>query len=144
MPEQSPRNGLIRLRIISPIEEIASLEVERVLLPALAGDILILPNRAPCFITLKTGKVMATLPKKGGQEQIRTFFISQGICEVRRNLCPVLAWGIAEEAVNLEEIEKQLKAEEKKLSSLKERTLPETTVRMEFFKNILTYFDKPA
>ena len=60
MPEESPKNGLIRLRIISPIEEITTLEVTQVLLPAAAGEILILPNRAPCFITLKAGKVEAT------------------------------------------------------------------------------------
>ena len=136
MPEESPKNGLIRLRIISPIKEITTLEVAQVLLPAAAGEILILPNRAPCFITLKAGKVEATLPTG----ETKTFLISQGICEVRRNLCPVLAWAIAEENVNLEEIQEQLTMEEKKLTLHKESGIPFETVRTEFFKKILTYF----
>ena len=138
MPEESPKNGLIRLKIISPTEEIASLEVTQVLLPGEAGDMMILPERAPCFITLKAGKVIATLPNG----DLKTFFISQGISEVRRNLCPVLAWGIEADHVNLEDIKRQLAVEEQKLASPKEVFLPTTTVRLDFFKKILSYFEE--
>ena len=140
MPEESPKNGLVRLKIVSPVEEVALLEVTQVLLPGIAGDIMILPNRAPCFITLRAGKVVATLP----DGKTKTFFISQGICEVRRNICPVLAWAIEAENIHLAEIKEQLSQEEQKLVSHQESGTPFETIRTEFFKMILSYFKKPV
>ena len=96
-PEEAPKNGKIRVKLISPLKEVFSMEADKVLLPAVDGDILILPDRAPIFISLKAGRMVIY---NKGEENIN-YLISAGICEVRRNLCPVLAWGVQEDKYKL-------------------------------------------
>ena len=57
-PEEAPKNGKIRVKLISPLKEVFSMEADKVLLPAVDGDILILPDRAPIFISLKAGRMV--------------------------------------------------------------------------------------
>lgn len=133
MPEESPKNGLIRLKIISPMEEIFNAEVKNVLVPTHQGDILILPNRAPLFVLLQQGKLQATLE----DGSLETFYISKGISEIRRNLCPILAWGINTKNVLKEEIEKLLETEKEKLSLNKHLySFSETSIRIDFLTMI--------
>ena len=56
-PEESPKNGKIRVKLITPLFEATIIEADKVLLPALDGDILILPERAPIFFSIRPGRM---------------------------------------------------------------------------------------
>ncbi len=103
MAEQGPTKGKIKFKIISPLAPVVETEVDKVLLPLASGPTLILPRHAPLLAALKTGKVITTT---AGQDT--TYFISSGLVEVRRNICALCAWGIAEKDVNPNEIRQRL------------------------------------
>ena len=79
------------------------MEVDKVLLPLASGPTLILPRHAPLLAALKIGKVITTI---NGKET--SYFISSGLAEVRRDICALCAWGIAEKDVNPTEIQSRL------------------------------------
>lgn len=132
-PEPSPENGKIRVKLITPLFESYIVEADSVLLPALDGDILILPDRAPIFFSLRPGRMIVY---NQGQEPIK-FLISSGVCEVRRNLCPVLAWGGREDKINPEKIKKQLEMAIKALPSTHELAKSDALSRIDFLKMVL-------
>ncbi len=133
-PEEAPKNGKIRVKLICPLYPVATLEADSVLLPAVDGDILILPNRAPIFFNLTAGRMIVY--NKG--EKPVSFMVSSGICEVRRNLCPVLAWGQYEDKIDKETVEKRLAKAHKVFKTYRSdfgRT--EAASRIEFYKKVL-------
>lgn len=133
-PEEAPKNGKIRVKLISPLKEVFSMEADKVLLPAVDGDILILPDRAPIFISLKAGRMVIY---NQGQENIN-YLISAGICEVRRNLCPVLAWGVEESKLQIDHVKKELSRARvicKDNASYMQKK--EVSTRVDYFKRIL-------
>lgn len=103
-PEPTPPAGKVRVKLVSPLQPVIEMEVDKVLIPASKGDILILPERAPIIFTLRAGKLITF----NGKEQ-KTFYVSKGVCEVRRNICPVLAWTVAEGGMTRTEIQERLK-----------------------------------
>lgn len=140
-PEEAPKHGKIRVKLISPLKEVFSMEVDKVLLPAVDGDILILPDRAPIFISLKAGRMILY---NQGQDNIN-YLISAGICEVRRNLCPVLAWGVEENKLKVSHVKNELTKAKKicrENSSYMQKK--EVSTRVDFFKRILELADKSS
>lgn len=103
MAEQGPQKGKIKFKIISPLAPVVELEVDKVLLPLTSGPTLILPRHAPLLASLKCGKVITTTAGKD-----TSYFISSGLVEVRRDICALCAWGIAEKDVNPAEIQSRL------------------------------------
>ena len=103
MAEQGPTKGKIKFKIISPLAPVVETEVDKVLLPLTSGPTLILPRHAPLLAALKTGKVITTTL---GQDT--TYFISSGIAEVRRDICALCAWGIAQKDIKQDEIRTRL------------------------------------
>ena len=133
-PEAEPIKGKVKVRLICPLYEVVTVEADKVLLPASTGDILILPERAPIFLHLKAGRMI--IYNKG--EQPVSYFVSSGVCEVRRNLCPVLAWGVREDKVKPENIAKQLAESERALGAVSSKMAKhEVVARIEFFRTIL-------
>lgn len=133
-PEKAPTNGKVKVRLICPLYEVFETEADSVLLPGVNGEILILPERAPIFVYLKAGRMIIY---NKGQKPI-SYFVSAGVCEVRRNLCPVLAWGVQEDKVKPENIAKQLAESEAALGALtSDMARHEIITRIEFFKTIL-------
>lgn len=133
-PEEAPPKGKIRVKLICPLFEVANIEADSVLLPASEGDILILPDRAPIFLTLTAGRMIVY--NKG--EKPVSFLVSSGICEIRRNLCPVLAWGGYEDKIDAEKIAQQLKKAEEALSGYNtDLGKAEAASRIDFFKKVL-------
>lgn len=132
--EPGPNNGKIRVKLICPLFEVITVEADKVLLPAQNGDFLILPERAPIFISLKAGRMIIY---NEGKEPL-SYLISRGICEIRRNLCPVLAWGGKEDKIDPRIIAGHLKEAERAMkevvSSIEKH---EVIARVEFFKNVL-------
>lgn len=132
-PEESPKNGKIRVKLITPLFEAMVIEADKVLLPALDGDILILPERAPIFFSIRPGRMIVY---NEGEEPI-SFLVSSGVCEVRRNLCPVMAWGGREDKINPHKIKEQLDAALKALPSTDSIAKTEALSRINFFKMVL-------
>ena len=132
-PEPSPKNGKIRVKLITPLFEAFVVEGDSVLLPALDGDILILPDRAPIFLSLRPGRMIVYNKDK---DPIN-FLVSSGVCEVRRNLCPVMAWGGREDKINPEKIKKQLDIALKALPATPSHAKSEALSRIDFFKMVL-------
>ncbi len=138
VPEEAPKNGKIRVKLICPLYPVATLEADSVLLPAVDGDILILPERAPIFFNLTAGRMI--IYNKG--EQPISFMVSSGICEVRRNLCPVLAWGQYEEKIDRAAVEERLEKARKVFRNYRSDVgKSEAASRIEFFKKILELID---
>ena len=132
--EEAPKNGKIRVKLICPLYTVAILEADSVLIPALDGDIVILPDRAPLFFSLKAGRMIVY--NKG--EKPVSFLVSGGICEVRRNLCPVLAWGGYEEKIEASKIATQLKKAQKVFAGYRsDFGKTESASRIQFFKKVL-------
>ena len=103
MAEAGPSKGKIKFKIISPLAPVVETEVDKVLLPLTSGPTLILPRHAPLLASLKCGKVITTT---AGEDT--TYFISSGIAEVRRDICALCAWGMAEKDVKPAEIRQRL------------------------------------
>ncbi len=132
-PEEAPKNGKIRVKLITPLFEATVIEADKVLLPALDGDILILPDRAPIFFSLRPGRMIVY---NQGEEPV-SFLISSGVCEVRRNLCPVMAWGGREDKINPIKIKEQLDAALKALPASDSIAKTEALSRINFFNMVL-------
>ena len=112
-PEPAPDINHVRIKLISPERPIIVAEVDKVLLPCVNGDMMILPRHAPCFCAIKAGKML--LYDKGN---VMTVIVSNGVAEVRRNICAVMAWGVLADKIKRPEVENQLAAAEKLLKSL--------------------------
>lgn len=133
-PEEAPPKGKIRVKLICPLYEVAVMEADSVLLPAVDGDILILPERAPIFFNIRAGQMIVYRK----DEKPVSFFVSGGLCEVRRNLCPVLAWGVQKDQVEVEKIEILLQNAQNVLKDYKnELGKTEAASRIAFYQNIL-------
>lgn len=134
-PEPSPLNNKIKVKIISPSYPVAELAADRVLLPSVNGDIMILPNRAPIILTLRPGRLIIY---NNDKKEPMNFLVSKGIAEIRRNLCPVLAWAGQEINMKSERIRERLTNTQKMLSEAKsdlERN--ELSELIDFFKFVL-------
>lgn len=133
-PEEAPKNGKIRVKLICPLFPGMTMEADSVLLPALDGDILILPERAPIFFSLRPGRMIVY---NKGQKPV-SFLVSSGICEVRRNLCPVLAWGGREEKIDATLIAHHLETALRAFPSYRSTIAKtEAASRIAFFKMVL-------
>ena len=131
MMETGPSQGKIKFKIISPLAPVVEAEVDKVLLPLASGPTLILPRHAPLLAALKIGKVITTT---NGKET--TYFISSGLVEVRRDICALCAWGIAEKDVNPTEIQSRLNTlKSHPTHSPLEQKITEDLIR--FLENIL-------
>lgn len=97
MPEDlGPSAGRIRLKITCPTHLVADVEVDSVRLPGVLGNRLVLPNQAPYFMRLTAGSAIL---KRVGQNDVM-YLLSAGVCEVRRDICAVMAWAIRPEDVD--------------------------------------------
>ena len=132
MAEAGPTKGKIKFKIISPLAPVVETEVDKVLLPLTLGPTLILPRHAPLLAALKWGKVITTT---AGQDT--TYFISSGIVEVRRDICALCAWGIAEKDVKPTEIRQRLDTlKSHPTHSATEKQITENLIH--FLENIIT------
>ena len=131
MAEQGPSQGKIKFKIISPLAPVVETEVDKVLLPIASGPTLILPRHAPLLASLKCSKVVTTTD---GEDT--TYFISSGLVEVRRDICALCAWGIAEKDVKPDEIRQRLDTlKSHPMHSATEKQLTEDLIH--FLENIL-------
>lgn len=134
-PEPSPLNNKIKVKIISPSYPVAELSADRVLLPSVNGDIMILPDRAPIILTLRPGRLIVY---NNDQPEPTVFLVSKGVAEIRRNLCPVLAWAGKEIEMKTERIKTRLAETEQQLKkATSELAIQELTEQIDFLKFVL-------
>ena len=132
-PEPSPENiHKVRVKVISPEKIVFSDEVDKVLLPCVNGDRMILPRHAPCFCAVKAGRLVLF---DGGQKKV--IIVSRGVAEIRRNICAIMAWGALPEKVERPELEEQIKKATKVLSSLHTTEKQEAVLERVHFLNLL-------
>ena len=100
----------IIFRLSRPFKVSRTAAVDRVQLPAVNGDITILPDRAPTLLLLRNG-LLQVLDKDG--KPLERYFVKGGVADVARNRCAVSS----EKVVSFDKID-VLKAAEKRDSAI--------------------------
>ncbi len=100
----------IIFRLSRPFKVSRTAAVDRVQLPAVNGDITILPNRAPILLLLRNG-LLQILDKDG--KPTERYFVKGGVADVARNRCAVSS----EKVVSFDKID-IVKAAEKRDSAI--------------------------
>ena len=100
----------IIFRLSRPFKVSRTAAVDRVQLPAVNGDITILPNRAPILLLLRNG-LLQILDKDG--KPTERYFVKGGVADVARNRCAVSS----EKVVSFDNID-IIKAAEKRDSAI--------------------------
>lgn len=100
----------IIFRLSRPFKVSRTAAVDRVQLPAVNGDITILPNRAPILLLLRNG-LLQILDKDG--KPTERYFVKGGVADVARNRCAVSS----EKVVAFDKID-VIKAAEKRDSAI--------------------------
>ena len=136
MPEdQGPSPGYLRVKITSPIHMVADMEAESVCIPALQGSCLILPNRAPLFCLLNMGNVLVR--QTDGTEVI--YYVSRGVCEVRRDICAIMGWAVRADEINWDDVRERLQTAETYLAAMvAPAARQELSDRIAFYRLLLT------
>ena len=101
MPEDlGPAAGKIRVKITSPLSLIADFEANSVEVPTPNGRRLMMPKTAPMFCLIKAGKVIIHQEQK---DPI-IYQVSAGVCEMRRGICAIMAWGMPAKKIDFEKV----------------------------------------
>ena len=130
----SPSSGKIRIKITSPLAVVLDRECDSVLIPASFGDFLVMPRKAPAFYLLKKGEVIV---REKGQPD-KAYWVSMGVCEVRRDICAVIAWAEEKTSLRKDLIQKKLEEGEKVLPHLSAGEGRKALAhRMDFYRFIL-------
>ena len=133
--DADPSPGKIRVKITCPLSPVVDIEVQSVLVPALQGPRLILLNRAPLFCQLSLGEVILYRDN----HPPLTYLVSRGVCEVRRNICAIMAWGLRPDEIHPDKIQTLLHEAESALPTLISPTAQhELQTRIDFYHYLLT------
>jgi F-type H+-transporting ATPase subunit epsilon len=104
----------LQVSVVTPIRQVARIEVDMVTAPSALGEVGILPDHRPLLADLKPGQVTLSAGKRADR-----FAISGGFIEVDRNHVTILAeTAEASDEIDLERARKALKAAETKLTKL--------------------------
>ena len=117
--EDSP---YLRLELVAPAGLVFEGDVEMVVLPAVTGELGILPRHAPLVAQLSIGRLRALQP--GGDWL--TFAVAEGFAKVQFNKVIVLA-DAAEEAsqIDVERVQRSIDRATQRLEMLHSGTVPE-------------------
>ncbi|TAL30537.1 MAG: F0F1 ATP synthase subunit epsilon [Alphaproteobacteria bacterium] len=94
----APVNATFQFELVSPEKILVSEEVKMVVVPGEEGDFGVLAQHAPLLSSIRPGVVSVT----GLTGEVRRIFVAGGFADVSPSLLSVLA----EEAVNVDEIDK--------------------------------------
>ena len=135
----SPSAGKLRVKITCPISPVLDMEADFVQIPALEGERVILPSRMPLFCMLNQGKVV--IYREGHPKM--TYLISKGVCEVRRDICAIMAWGMRVDEIRENRIKELMAEAEKVLPTINSRYGErEIQNRVLYYKMLLAYVKK--
>lgn len=106
MPEeQGPTVGCVHVKITCPDRSVADQDAVSVLIPAEEGNRLIIPRKAPLICLIRQGYLVINC--SDGKSE--TYCVSDGICEVRRDICSVMAWAVRRDEIDRARVAEQLK-----------------------------------
>ena len=135
MPETLKIDGKMNVHIISPTHTILDGVADKILLPTIMGNMMILKNRAPLFILTQAG--LMWVYNQGQRPQ--AYYISGGIAEIRRDICSILAWGIDANKIDKNKIhERRLIWEEELTKIHSDAQRQQVQERIDFFKMLET------
>jgi F-type H+-transporting ATPase subunit epsilon len=117
--EESP---YLRLELVAPAGPVYEGDVQMVVLPAITGELGILPRHAPLVAQLSIGRLRAL----STQGEWLVFAVSEGFVKVQFNKVIVLA-DTAEEAAKIDvpRVEKAIERATKRLEMHRQGTVPE-------------------
>ena len=117
--EESP---YLRLELVAPAGLVYEGDVEMVVIPAITGEVGILPRHAPLVAQLSIGRLRAL--EQGGEWL--TFAVAEGFAKVQFNKVIVLA-DAAEEAshIDVERVHRSIERATKRLEMYHAGTVPE-------------------
>lgn len=115
-------NPYLRLELVAPDGPVFEGDVEMIVLPAVTGELGILPRHAPLVAQLSIGRLRAL----STQGEWLIFAISEGFVKVQFNKVIVLA-DTAEEAakIDLPRVEKAIEGATRRLEMHRQGTVPE-------------------
>jgi F-type H+-transporting ATPase subunit epsilon len=115
-------NPYLRLELVAPAGPVFEGDVQMVVLPAITGELGILPRHAPLVAQLSIGRLRA-LSTEG---EWLVFAVSEGFVKVQFNKVIVLA-DTAEEAAKIDvpRVEKAIERATKRLEMHRQGTVPE-------------------
>ena len=135
MPETLKIEGKMNVHIISPTHTVLDNVADKILLPTENGHLMILKNRAPLFISTKAGLMWVY---NAGQKP-KAYYISNGVAEIRRDICSVLAWGVEADKIDKVQIhERRLDLENELTKFHSEAQREQAQQRIDFFKMLET------
>ena len=117
--EESP---YLRFELVAPTGRVFEGDVEMVVIPAVTGEIGVLPRHAPLIAHLAIGRVRALSPEAGWLN----FAVADGFAEVQSNKVIILA-DAAEEAnsIDIPRVEVALERATHRLEMYHQGTVPE-------------------
>lgn len=131
MPETLKVDGKMNVHIISQTKSVLNDVADKILLPTVNGNMMILKDRAPLFVSLVAG-IMWIYNK--GQKPV-PYYISSGVAEIRRNICSVLGWGVKADSINKEKLHAWRLSLEGELPKIHSASLKkQATERLAFLK----------
>ena len=129
-----PSAGKIRVKMTCPLSTVADVEADSVLIPAMKGDFLVMPRKAPMFYLLKEGEIV--IHREGQADKI--YWVSKGVCEVRRDICAIMAWAEEKTSIRPDKIRAELARGEKVLATLPVGKASEAIQnRLDFYRFVL-------
>ena len=100
MPETLKVDGKMNVHIISPTKSVLDDVADKILLPTVNGNMMILKERAPLFVSIVPGLMWVY---NEGKRPI-PYYVSAGVAEIRRNICSVLSWGVKADNIDKEKL----------------------------------------
>ena len=76
------------LKISRPVSEFPEVKAAKIIVPAAAGDLTVLPDRAPTYLLLRNGQVKAL---DADNHIVRRFFVHGGVTDIAQDVCRVEA-----------------------------------------------------
>ncbi len=83
-----PKEGCLRVKIVSPTEIVWDGEADSVQIPTPEGMRMFIPKKAPLICLLAQGDVVIN---RVGHPPLK-YNITNGVCEIRRDICAILTY----------------------------------------------------
>lgn len=129
-----PSAGKVRVKITCPLALVVDMEVDSILIPATRGNFLIMPRKAPAFYVIKEGQVILHRADKPD----KVYWVSRGVCEVRRDICAIMAWAAEKTSVRPDDLRAELERGEAVRATLPAGKASESLQnRLDFYRYVL-------
>ncbi len=74
------------LKIMRPVSQFSEVKAEKIIVPAAAGDLTVLPDRAPTYLLLRNGQVKAL---DADNRVVKRFFVQGGVADIAQDVCSI-------------------------------------------------------